>query len=315
MVGVLGLMSITNDRLLPAKTVSTQLRSSMEERLCLQRRLQNCGIPKVLVTRIADEIRSVQQMDLLYSSIDDTICRELVLVPLISDLCDSSGCPGTPSAWSTTIHRAWFSKLSNPILANERFTELRHLVEDHALLLDKLHTGLSSDAAVDEVLGSHNLVHDAGMERYVWIDLPTEYVPCFSLPEHENTTASSSFFRLRVVDAPTTIQPIPSCIVMQACAGPYHSSRLFIFLIDGAEFIRRIQDVVTTASGVHDPNYVHIARTCAQSIRNDFSTSVTGIPPNDERSTTILIIRAMDCALSNAAKKNGFRSEIRVVGT
>jgi hypothetical protein len=297
MVGVLGLLSMIRE--LPAKSTSIapKVDSKVQRRL-FQDRLHSIGIPFRFAQRVADELRSGQHLDHVYSSIEDNACRELVLEPLIRDLCDSEELSGTPSAWSTAIYRAWFSKLTIPSSATELFQELSNLVEDHALLLDKLHCGLSPDAAVDEVLGSPK-PNDDTLKRCVVIDIPSEHVNCF--PSKEQEAGAPSFFRLQVADKP---QKIP-CIAMCVHAGPYHSARLLVLLLDGDDYVRRL----STAINDGHPDPIDSARTCAQKLHRDFCVVTR---PEDH---VILLIQGMELALDNAAKKNGYRPELRVLGT
>jgi hypothetical protein len=222
-----------------------------------------------------------------------------LLEPLIRDLCDSEEeCFGTPSAWSTAIHRAWFSKLTIPSSAKKLFQELSSLVENHALLLDKLHGGLSPDAAVDEVLGSVKPNGDT-LERYVVIDLPSEHLNCF--PSEEQEEGAHSFFRLQVSDKPQKIASITMC----THAGPYHSARLLLLLMDGDDYVRRLSTSISNGP----PDLIGAARTCAEKLHRDFCVVTR---PDDQ---VILLIQGMELALDNAAKKNGYRPELRVLGT
>lgn len=292
-VGALGLMSITSKQL--KSTVRRVKRIDVKaERDCLTNRLKMGGIPWELASRIGDEIRSVKQMSLLYASVEDTDCRDRLLVPLVADLCSVVKLGGTASGWSAAIHRVWFSALPDPTLANERFDQLRHLVEDHALLLDKLHSGLLPDPALDALLASQQLL-DTELARTVSIELPAEHSDCFPSESEQQR----SFFRLKVLDKP---QIFP-CIVMQTCAGPYFSSRLCLFLLEGADFVSRLQE---TFSG--DAECVAVARKVSLKLKQDFGA----VTSNDD--ATVLLIRGLDCALDKAAKKNGFRGETRVLG-
>jgi hypothetical protein len=299
MIGVLGLMAITNERLLQVNQNVPKIDTKVE-RVCIIKRLQNCGIPWTLVTRITDEIRSVKQMDKLYSSIDDLTCRELILVPLISDICDTDELSSTASAWSKAIHCAWNSKLPDPKIAMTHFNELSPIVEDHALLLEKLHSGLSADLALDEVLGLAQMKQEKQLDRIVCVDLPRDFADCFP-PSSNNTT---SVFRLNIVDRPQKILSI----VMRTYAGPFYSPRLIMFTLDGDDIVRRIQVTMKDYVHGHCPDYISISKMLAEKIYRDFCA----VTATDD--TVVLLIRALGLALDNAAKKSEYRSEVRILG-
>lgn len=300
MIGVLGLMSITNERLLQVNQNMPQI-NTKAERVCIIKRLQNCGIPWTLVTRITDEIRSIKQMDKLYSSIDDLSCRELVLVPLINDLCNTDELSSTASAWSKAIHCAWNSKLPDPTTAMKHLKELSELVEDHALLVEKLHGGLSAERALDEVLEMEQRKHEKQLDRIVCVDLPRDFADCFP----SSSTSAATVFRLNIVERPQKILSI----VMQTYAGPFYSSRLILFTLDGDDIVRRIQGALKDVAHGQRPDYIEISKTLAEKIYRDFCV----VTAKDD--TVVLLIRALGLALDNAAKKNEYRSEVRVLGT
>lgn len=289
-------MSVTSEQRQSKDDDRGQRIDSKAERICLKNRLQNGGIPWELVLRIVDEIRSVKQMDRLYASVADEGCRDRLLVPLIADLCCEIKLAGTASGWSAAVHRVWFSTLSDPGLARERFDQLCHLVEDHALLLHKLHAGFSPDAALDALLSSQQLLEDE-LERIVSIELPSDHKDCFL----SDSEGGRTFFSVNLQDKP---QKIPS-IAMRTTAGPYYSARLLVFLLDGEDFVRRLLNAFSDAE-----ESVTVARKVARKLKQDFcavSSSASG-------DATVLLIRGLNCALDNAAKRNGFRSETRVLG-
>ena len=299
MIGVLGLMVITNERFLQVNQNAPKT-DTKAERLCIIKRLQSCGIPWALVTRITDEIRSVKQMDKRYSSIDDFSCRELMMVPLISDLCDTDELSSTASAWSKAIYCAWNSKLPDPTTAVKHFNELSPIVEDHALLMEKLHNGLSTDLALDEVLASAQIKREKELHRIVCVDLPREFVDCFP-----SSTNATSVFRVIVVDRPQKILSI----VMRTYAGPFYSPRLILFTLDGDDIVRRIQVALKDAVHGQRPDYVKVSKMLAAKLYRDFCA----VTAKDD--TVVSLIRALGLALDNAAKKSEYRSEVRILGT
>ena len=300
MVGVLGLMAITNERLRRGNQNVPKI-NTKAERVCIIKRLQNCGIPWTLVARITDEIRSVQQMDKLYSSIDDISCRELMLVPLISDLCGTEELPSVASAWSKAIYSAWISKLPDPTTVMKQFNDLSPIVDDQALLLEKLHNGLCAELALDEVLGAAQKKQEKQLNRIVCIDLPKDFADCFP----SSSTNSPSVFRLNTVDRP---QKIPS-IVMRTYAGPFYSPRCIMFTIDGDDIVRRIQSTLKHYTNGQSTDYVNISKTLAEKTHRDFCVVVA------KDDTIVMLIRALGLALDNAAKKSDYKPEVRVLGT
>ena len=300
MIGVLGLMSITNERILQVNQNMPKI-DTKAERICIIKRLQNFGIPWTLVTRITDEIRSVKQMDQLYSSINDLSCRELMLVPLICDLCGTDELPSTPTAWSKAVHCAWNSKLPVPTTATKHFNELSPIVEDQALLLEKLHDGLCPELALDEVLGAAQVKLEKKTNRIVCVDLPNEFADCFP----SSSTKAENVFRLNIVDRP---QKIPS-IVLRTYAGPFYSPRLILFTLDGDDIVRRIQGTLRESSHGQSIDYIAVSKILAEKIYRDFCA----VTANGD--TIVLLIRALGLALDNAAKKSEYRSEIRILGT
>lgn len=299
MVGVLGLMAITNERLSRVNQNIPKI-NTKAERVCIIKRLQACGIPWNLVTRISDEIRSVQQMDTLYSSTDDVSCRELLLVPMITDLCDKDESKSTASAWSKAIHRAWHSNLPDRATTLDRFKELSPIVDNDALLLEKLHDGMCADFALDEVLATAQTKGEKEMSRIVCIELPKNLTDCFP----SSSSNEATVFRLNYVDRP---QKIPS-IVMRTYAGPFYSSRFIIFTINGDDIVRRVQVTLKDSSHGQNPDYLAISKTLAEKLYRDFCV----VTAKDD--SIVLLIRALGPALDSAAKKNGYRSEIRILG-
>ena len=300
MIGVLGLMAITNERLLQVTQNMPKI-NTKAERVCIIKRLQNCGIPWTLVTRITDEIRSVEQMDKLYSSISDFTCRELVLVPLISDLCGTDELSSTASAWSKAILCAWNSKLPDPTIVVKQLNELTPIVDDHALLVEKLHSGLSAERAIDEVLGMAQMKREKRLDRIVCVDVPRDLADCFPSSSSNATTV----FRLNIVDRPQKILSI----VMRTYSGPFYSPRLILFTLDGDDIVRRIQ--VALKDSVHGPrpDYIALSKILAEKIYRDFCA----VTAKDE--AIVLLIRALGLALDNAAKRSDYRFEVRILGT
>jgi hypothetical protein len=164
-----------------------------------------------------------------------------------------------------------------------------------------LHTGLSAEVAVEEVLESAQLKQDKEFDRMVCIDLPKEYVECFPSTS-ANTT---SVFRLNIVDKPQKILSI----VIRTYAGPYFSPRFIIFSLDGEDLVRRIQSAMKVGGDESNLDYVALAKTIAEKLYRDFCV-VTGKDEN-----VVLLIRALDSALDKAAKKSEYRSETRILGT
>ena len=296
-VGALGLMSVAQHSA-NSKTNGRRV-DATAERTFLKDRLQKGGLPWELASRIADEIRSVQQMDALYASIDDETCRDLLFVPLLEDVCGRIKFDGTAHGWSRAVHRIWFSALSDPKVGRQRFDELLCLAEDHALLLDKLHTGLPPEEAMDELLSAQQLLKE-DLPRTVSIELPKEHQSCFP---SDGTDGPAKFFRLKVTNNEQQTIPV---VTMQTKSGAFSSSRLFVNLLDGTEVVRRLQE-----SFVDGNESIVVARQIALQLKQDLGSSRRVLSADDK---TVLLIRGMGNALDQGAKKTGFRSEIRVLG-
>jgi len=297
-VGALGLMSVAQFSA-NSKTDNGRSVDATAERTFLKDRLQKGGLPWELASRIADEIRSVQQMDALYASIDDETFRDLLFVPLLEDLSGRIKFDGTAHGWSRAVHRIWFSALPDPKVGRQRFDELLCLAEDHALLLDKLHTGLPPEEAMDELLSAQQLLKE-DLPRTVSIELPKEHQGCFP---SDSTDGRAKFFRLKVTTDEQQTIPV---VTMQTKSGAFSSSRLFVNLLDGTEVVRRLQE-----SFVDGNESIVVARQVALQLKQDLGSSRRVVTADDK---TVLLIRGMGNALDQAAKKTGFRSEIRVLG-
>lgn len=299
-VGAFGLMSVTSIGSTDSEVESATGRrvDTTAERNCLKDRLRNAGLPWQISLRIADEMQNIKKLDALYSSIEDETCRDLLLVPLLKDLCGQIKFAGTAHGWSRAVHRLWFSALAEPNSAKGRFDDLCHLVEDHALLLDKLHTGLQPDEALDALLSAQQLLKE-DLPRTVHIEVPLEHKDCF--PSGDHAEARRSFFRLVTTEKNQTV-PV---VTMQTMAGPYSSDRLYVHLLDGTAVLKRLQDSFTTG----DQEQIALARQVALALKRDLGKKSKRVGDRD-----VLLIRGMENALNQAAKKSGFRSESKVLG-
>jgi hypothetical protein len=296
-VGAFGLMSASASR----TGADTGYRSvnQIAERTCLSDRLKTGGIPWVLASRVSEEFGSISQLDLLYGSVDDEECRDRLLAPVVADLSDKlQHLSGTPAGWSTAIHKVFFSALSDPAAGRANLEKFKHLVEDKAILLAKLHSGMQPEEALDSVLSSDQLEREA-CQGQVSIEVTPGNEKFFAV----NQPGGPKFFALKVSEN----QPAVSRVFMRTNAGPYSSSRLCIFLLEGDDVMSRLREGLT-----EEQDFVSAARSMALRIRQDCCSKLPINVAGED--TSLVLIRGLHSALDKAAKGNGFPSEMRVLG-
>lgn len=306
MVGAIGLMLVTSS----VRPTSQARIDSKLERQCVRDRLVKGGIPYQIADRISDEVSTTRNMNRLYEAIEDTGCRNQLFSAHLSDLAlgASSKYSGSPLSWSTAVHKVWLSTLSDPCKGQELLNQYAHLVQDHAQLLALLHAGLSPDAALEEVLSSSPIVDEKTRSRTVEITVPNEYRSLFpDTPDQGDSKSSRSFCQIHTVNSTIKIPPIE----MQTKCGPYMSSPLLVFPLDGSTFIERIQEV----HGKHSGTDLHVvARMAAESLSQELEVGANLNDAADD-SSRILLLRALNNAYDCSARRNGFRSETRILST
>jgi ERCC4-type nuclease len=302
-VAALGLMSMTSSRIKKDEGFKDHKIDLKTEHTKLKDRLQQGGIPYDISSRISDEMGSCKNIDHIYAMTEDEECRNRLFAPLIADICSQAKLRGTPHGWSAAIHRLWFSAISDPKVARDRFDQVCHLVENHAMLLEQLHSGLSVDVALDEVLSGPELVENVHNDkRTVLIESPASFQHTFPLVE----TNQKSFYEFHETKSSTSAM-IP-VITMQTREGPYVSTRLFIYLIDGDQIVQELQERI-----INEQDFVSVARSIAEHYAHDLANIQEGRSP-ESRDRKILLIRGLNNALDQAAKASEFRSEVRVLG-
>ena len=260
------------------------------DRTHVRDRLGRAGIPFRLAARVADEVPSASQLDALYDS-----CvlenRPRLLLAVIHDVCGAvENVSGTSLGWSRAIHAAWFSK--DPTAARDRFEQMQGLVEDHALLLEKLHQGLSVEEAVDTVLSVPQLLKDT-KTRAVRISLQAQFTKLFP-----KVDSGKSFYQLNVLE-PNKSDTLPF-ITMQTTDGQYMSPELRVFLVDGKDIVERVKCMLQT-----DTDCIRATKRVATEIDSQME---------QEGRHNVLIIRGFYSALDQAAKKPDHILETLVVG-
>jgi ERCC4-type nuclease len=294
-VAVLGLMSATASHLSQRAPVTAMNMKVEKKRLA--DRLEKGGIPFQVAHRVAEEIGSMKQMDLLYASADNDECRDALLVPVIAGSCSELGSKSNASRWSAACHRVYFSALSEPADARKIYSEYEHLVEDRATLLSNLHAGMTPEEALDVALNDEKVEDEPS--RSVSIELSKDgsvFRNCFAADNHEN------FYRLKPGNPQLHVSlPVMS---MRTEAGLFRASRLFIFLLEGEQLVERVKQSLTGENRC----FVASARVVADKIRADCcDTSMAG------KERRVLVIRGLQPALDSAAKKPGYNSVLRVM--
>lgn len=288
-IGSIGLMAVS---CVPAEV---PLDSTFNAKIAVQalsKKLRDLGIPYQLAARLADEFVDIKCLDDFYGSIVDSEARDLVLSPIVEDLCDQFTLSGTAQSWSRAVHRGWTCKVVEGV--NERFQAISHLVGDQALLLSKLYEGLSNEDALDSVFGESNIVEPMG--RRVVILLSEESMRLF--PSTGNSsTPSNSFFRLEPRE---DSQNLP-CISMRTIESSYSSPPLHISILDGKHFVEIVQRKLK-----HSNDCLIAARSSAKEIHTGCRNSLTG-------GRRILLVRGLGNGVDQAAKASDFRFETRMV--
>jgi ERCC4-type nuclease len=293
-VGALGLMSATASKL-PRKSPESALNVKVERKRLVDR-LQNGGIPFLLAHRVTEEIGSMKQMDLLYAIAENDECRDAMLTPVIVGCCSELGSKSNASRWSAACHRVYFSPHAEAAEVRNVYNEYEHLVEDRASLLFNLHTGLTLEEALDTALNDGNAEDDP--PRLVSIELSkdgSDFRNCF-----EVDSQVESFYRFE--QGNSQLRRLLPFLAMRTVSGLYRSSRLFVFLLEGEQLVERVKESLTDKNRC----FVASARIVADKIRDDCcDESVLG------KERRILVIRGLQTALDNAAKKPGYNSVLR----
>lgn len=288
-VGSIGLMALS---CIPSEAPSGTTFDAKQAIQAFSKKLRDLAIPYQLAARLADEFIDIKCLDDLYGSIFEQEARDLLLSPIVEDLCEDLVLSGTAQNWSRAVHRAWTTKATDGVA--ERFHGISHLVEDQALLLSKLYDGLSDEEALDSTLGASD--KNPPPSRCVVIHLPIDCVALFPPPGDFGT----SFFRLEPQSDSSNNFP---CISMRTIAGDFSSPSIHIFLLDGKQFVEIVQRKL---------KYSNDCVIAARSSSKEIQTSCQ-IPGSTAGSRRILLVRGLCNAVDQAAKTPDFRFETRVL--
>jgi hypothetical protein len=276
-------------------------------------KLSSNGIPWQLARRVAEEVGSITQLDMLYANCDEK-CRGNLLSPYISNVCcqeqesdDSKSLEeyGSIADWSVAIHSAFTSSiLPADCNISALVDEYKFFVDAdcRAKLLTALHTGKSPEAAVQQVVDDSELVDEvspiSSRTRTVSIEAPLELGSFLPEPSEE------AFYKLRITEKNPLGLQIPT-IVMRTTDDQHASARLFLHVLEAKLLVERIQNVMKGSSR----DFVGMARSAARAI--DVDTTSANINANKDR--RVLVVRGLGAALDAAAKRAGYRAELKVM--
>jgi hypothetical protein len=212
---------------------------------------------------------------------------------LLGDVCEKlAPLQGTAEQWSAAVHRLYSSPLSDPSQARKSFDDYQELVLDHAALLCNLHSGLSADDALGKTLNSSAFqTANPVASRTVSILMPQDFEDCFPQP----TDDEASIFHVAKTSRHATGLPTVS---MSTRLGDLCSLLVHVIMIDGESMVSRVLDGLASVSRLHIDTVFAVASSLAQDCA----------PKND--GVRILLIRGLSNALTQAAKKSGYRSEL-----
>jgi hypothetical protein len=263
----------------------------------LYERLLTRGVPWKLARRVAEEVGSINRLQLLYSECDAS-CRKQLLSPLISNTCATFYEYGSVKSWSTAIYDAFHSCLADPPNGRIWLEEYKHFVEDHAKLLSSFHAGVKPEVAVQAV---NDAVVDANLElRRVRIEASSELSGC--LPR--STSDDDAFYKLQTVEGNPLGLLIPT-IVMQTTSGSFRSARLFLHVIEAKTMIETIVQVMQS----NPNNFVGAARKISTEIHNYCLHGKMQL----DKDRRIFLVRGLQASIDAAAKRSGYRPELKVV--
>ena len=245
-------------------------------------RLQKHGIPYEIAERVADEMGSLKELESIYDSVADDYCRMYLLTPIFKDF--YSRLPGSASDWS---YKVW----------------------------QVLQTNHISDGPLPY----------SECTRFVEIYVPAELQ--FVIPTATDDSTEETFYRIIKLNESDIIPTL----LFRSVVGSYCSTALLVSVVDGADILCYLK----TALIVAKRNCYSACETAATKLvghirqsKMMFRTtkkssvletanetkSLCGKSSNANTNRHILIIRGMDMALAKAAKSNGFRPELRLLG-
>jgi ERCC4-type nuclease len=308
-IGALGLVAAAHEKWGTNAPMDTASVSAKVEVNRLYLKLSSKGIPWQLARRVAEEVGSITHLDMLYANCDAK-CQGQLLSPYISYMCcqeqesdDSKSLKeyGSIVDWSVAIHSAFTSSiLPADCNMSALVDEYKFFVDadSRAKLLTALNTGKSPEAAVQQVVDSELDKDSPISSRSVSIEAPWE-LGSF-LPE----ASEEAFYKLCITEKNPLGLQIPT-IVMRTSDGQYGSARLFLHVLEAKELIERIQKAMKGTSR----DFVGMARSAARAI--DVDTTSAEVNVNKDR--RVLVVRGLGAAIDAAAKRAGYRAELKVM--
>ena len=253
----------------------------------LSDRLKIAGIPWQLAKHVADELGSIDYLQSLYESTKDQEAQDLLLVPLITEVCEKlESTSSTPVSWSKAIRDVFLTPPKNPY-GNGEFEKLKHLVDDHATLLSNL-TAMDAEAALDATL-DHSSSSVDPPRRKVMLDVSPDMDGCIPHTDDED-----AFYQVHVTSRST----LPT-IRMQVHAGRFASKALRMTVLEGEDIVARLR-----AAHEKERDYVLASIAAAQEIVQECSAA---------KDRPLLIVRALQPALDAAARAPGYFAELKIM--
>jgi hypothetical protein len=293
-VGALGLMAFMSEQHQAFQEAPESTPSASIAQTCLCDRLVTAGVPWELSRRVADEIGSIKQLDLLYDECTSEVCKSALLCPIISSI-QLPGSTSSKEDWSDAIFRAYFSTFNDPADGRRLFDDYKLLTENHAIILGAMHAEQNHEAAIDVALSGNSKA--ILPPRRVAITLSDGLQQCF-----ENPT-EGSFYTLNVTEQQQNT-PIQT-IVMQTNAGNLVSHRLFIHVVPAKMVVATVQKKMT----LNSESFVRAAKRAAGQLNQE--CSVHEFNPGLDRH--VIVFQGMMAACDAAAKQPAYRLELRVV--
>jgi hypothetical protein len=265
------------------------------EQTRLANRLVDGGIPSDLAKMVGEEMGSEKGLHRLYAKSDKKECREQLLTPLIASHCERTS--ESAPRWSTAIHSVFFSTCSDVSSTKTVFNEFKHLVEDQAGLLSKLHQGKAVEQALDEALSGTCDV--ATSPRVVHLELSPDLKEAF--PEGNVTGA---FYRVVTLPRKTGSDRLP-LVRMWTSSGTFRSDPVFLHLMDGADFVG------TIVHGMQGADSSTMGFTVARQVAVALISRLEKATTKDTKQ--VLMIRGLRPALDRLAKSPGYHPETKLM--
>lgn len=311
-VGAVGLVAarLPNNTCPPRSAPSSKVEINK-----LYNKLKTRGVPWQIARRLSEELGSTTQLDRIYKQCERS-GRKSVLAPIINHSCSSLIKTeksrtlleyGTVEGWSSAIESAWYTKVSDPSLATRMFDEYKVFVDDRSKLLRALHSDKSGDSAVQEAnIKNADLVEtrDLTSTRKVRIESQPHLAKMFPSSDQTDT-----FYLVSSVDDNPLGLCLPS-VVMETVCGEYKSDKLVVSILEGATLLERIQDAF---HGKSSKEGMEVGRLVARQISSECCSFLLRLKPPKNHDRRVLIVRGLFSAMDEAAKRVGYRPELKLV--